>query len=71
MGATNQTNTGKVKFFNEEKNYGFITDNEDDRDYFFHTSGTLDRIVKDDEVAYDVENGKRGPKAINVKRIKK
>lgn len=71
MSATNQTNTGKVKFFNESKNYGFITDDNDKAEYFFHVSGTLDHIHTEDEVAYDLEKGKKGLKAVNVRRKKK
>lgn len=65
------TNTGKVKFFNSAKNFGFITDDETQTDIFFHISGSLDRVVTDDLVSYNVEKGERGPKAVSVKRIKK
>ena len=65
------TNTGVVKFFNTAKNYGFITDNNTKEEVFVHMTDTLDRIVGGDEVTYDVESGKRGLKATNVRRIKK
>lgn len=71
MSASKTNYTGKVKFFNAAKNFGFITDDETGTDIFVHSSGTLDRIVTDDLVSYDVEKGERGPKAVNVKRIKK
>jgi CspA family cold shock protein len=64
------SNTGKVKFFNQTKNFGFITDAESGKDYFFHATGTLDRVVTDDEVSFDIEKGDRGPKCVNVKRVK-
>lgn len=70
MSAANPTNTGRVKFFNENKKYGFITDTGDKAEYFFHISGTLDHIHTEDEVAYDLEKGKKGMKAVNVRRIK-
>ena len=69
MGAT-ETKKGKVKFFNEQKSYGFITDGDTDKDIFFHVSGTLDPVKTDDFVEYEVEEGERGVKAINVKLIK-
>jgi cold shock protein len=61
---------GKVKFYVETKGFGFITDAVTKTDVFFHKSGCLDKIVTDDLVSYEVENGKRGMKAINVSRTK-
>ena len=43
-------NTGKVKFFNESKGYGFIKDVESDEEYFVHVSGLIDKIKEDDNV---------------------
>ena len=60
---------GIVKFFNGTKGFGFIT-GEDGKDIFFHFTGTLDKVVKDDNVSFEVEEGQKGPKAVNVKRIK-
>jgi CspA family cold shock protein len=59
---------GKVKFFNEGKGFGFITA-EDGKDYFVHISGIADGVMLKDEdnVTFDVEEGDRGPKAVNVK----
>jgi len=63
--------TGKVKFYLAHKGYGFISrDAENTSDVFFHTSGTLDLVQKDDDVEFEIEEGKRGLKAINVKRVK-
>ena len=61
---------GKVKFFNENKGYGFITDLETGTDYFAHASNCLDKIKKDELVEFELENGQKGPKAVNVKRKK-
>ncbi|MFH1500798.1 MAG: cold shock domain-containing protein [archaeon] len=59
---------GKVKFYNEMKAFGFIT-GEDGKDYFVHESGLKDgaEVSENDEVTFDVEQGDRGPKAVNVK----
>lgn len=59
---------GTVKFFNETKGFGFISQNDGNEDLFVHISGLLDNVQEEDEVTYEIENGKRGLKAINVKR---
>ena len=69
--AINSTNSGVVKFFLQEKGYGFILDDVSGKDVFVHFSGTLDRIKQGDEVLFDIETGEKGPKAIKVKRVKK
>lgn len=61
--------TGRVKFFNEAKGFGFIA-GDDGKDIFVHKSGTLDLIKKDDYVEYLTETGKKGLKAVRVKRVK-
>jgi CspA family cold shock protein len=61
---------GKVKFFNDNKGYGFITELETGTDYFVHASNCLDNIKKDEHVEFDLENGQKGPKAVNVKHKK-
>ena len=63
------TKTGKVKFFNEQKSYGFITDGATEKDIFFHVTGTLDSVKTDNFVEYQVEEGQRGPKAVNIRLI--
>lgn len=62
-------NTGKVKFFNETKGYGFIKDQESDKEYFVHVTGLVDKIKEDDEVSFDLQEGKKGLNAVNVKLI--
>lgn len=59
---------GKVKFFNDVKGFGFIT-KEDNTDIFVHASGLLDRVKQNDVVLFDVEEGKKGPKAVHVKKL--
>lgn len=58
---------GKVKFFNESKGFGFILDTETGKDVFVHSSGLKDQVREGDEVTFDVEEGKRGLNAVNVK----
>jgi CspA family cold shock protein len=58
---------GTVKFFNESKGYGFIKDDETQKDYFVHSSGLKDTIKENDKVTFDIEMGKKGLNAVNVK----
>ncbi len=58
---------GTVKFFNEAKGFGFIKDNDSSKEYFVHSSGLIDNIDEDDEVTFDLEEGKKGLNAVNVK----
>ncbi|MEI6890164.1 MAG: cold-shock protein [Bacteroidales bacterium] len=60
--------TGKVKFFNERKGFGFIVDDTNQQEIFIHVSGLIDKIKQDDVVSFEVTEDKRGKKAINVKR---
>ena len=60
--------TGTVKFFNEEKGFGFIQDEESNRDVFVHKTGLVDKIRENDRVTYEMEDTPKGPCAINVKR---
>ena len=58
---------GIVKFFNEEKGYGFITDANSPQDFFVHISGLIDEIKKDDVVTFDLAEGQKGFSAVKVK----
>jgi len=60
--------TGKVKFYNEKKGFGFVIDDETQKDIFVHASGLIDKIDENDVVTYDIVDDERGKKAINVKR---
>jgi CspA family cold shock protein len=60
---------GKVKFFNESKGFGFIVDSESGKEYFVHASGLIDRIRENDEVTFELIEGKKGLNAVNVKLI--
>jgi len=59
--------TGKVKFFNQQKGFGFIVDDETAKEVFVHVTGLIDKIKDDDLVTFEVVEDRRGPKAINVK----
>ncbi|MFD0977873.1 cold-shock protein [Salinimicrobium gaetbulicola] len=61
-------NKGTVKFFNETKGYGFIKDEESNDEYFVHANGLIDEIRQDDEVTFDLEEGRKGVNAVNVKQ---
>ena len=58
---------GTVKFFNESKGFGFIKEENSQKDYFVHSSGLKDSIKDNDEVTFDLEMGKKGLNAVNVK----
>ena len=60
--------TGTVKFFNDEKGYGFITPKDGSKDVFVHKNNILSQIREGDQVSYDVERGDRGLSAIRVSR---
>lgn len=60
---------GTVKFFNDSKGFGFITEEGVNKDHFVHISGLIDEIREGDEVEFDLENGKKGLNAVNVKVI--
>lgn len=60
---------GTVKFFNDMKGFGFIA-GEDGKEYFVHQSGLSSGVTlsDNDSVEFDVEQGDRGPKAVNVSK---
>jgi cold shock protein len=60
-------NTGTVKFFNNSKGFGFIKDDTSDKEYFVHVSGLKDQIKENDKVTFDLQEGKKGLNAVNVK----
>jgi CspA family cold shock protein len=60
--------TGKVKFFNATKGFGFIKDDATNEEVFVHVTGLVDQIKQDDAVTFDITEGKRGLNAVNVKK---
>ena len=61
--------TGTVKFFNEEKGFGFIKHDDSSTETFVHAKGLIDQIEANDKVVFDVQEGRKGPNAVNVRRV--
>jgi len=58
---------GTVKFFNDEKGFGFITPTGGGKDVFVHVNGLNGgSITEGDNVSYDLEEGRKGMNAVNV-----
>ncbi|MBT4868999.1 MAG: cold shock domain-containing protein [Polaribacter sp.] len=60
-------NKGTVKFFNESKGFGFITEEGSNKEHFVHVSGLIDEIRENDEVEFDLQDGRKGLNAVNVR----
>ncbi len=60
-------NKGTVKFFNDAKGFGFISEEGTEKDHFVHITGLIDEIQEGDEVEFELEEGKKGLNAVNVK----
>ncbi|RSK40058.1 cold-shock protein [Hymenobacter perfusus] len=62
--------TGTVKFYNESKGYGFITEDGTNEDFFVHVTGLNGgQIQQSDRVEFDTQEGRKGVNAVNVKRL--
>lgn len=59
---------GKVKFFNKEKGFGFITI-DNGTEVFVHVTGLVDEIAENDTVEFEISQGKKGPTATNVRLV--
>ena len=60
--------TGIIKFFNETKGYGFVKSDLDDKEYFVHATGLIDKIKQNDKVTFELKEGKKGINAVDVKK---
>ncbi|MCK5028841.1 MAG: cold shock domain-containing protein [Bacteroidales bacterium] len=62
-------NKGTVKFFNESKGFGFISEDDTSKEHFVHVSGLIDEINEGDAVEFELTEGKKGLNAVNVRVI--
>ena len=62
-------NKGTVKFFNETKGFGFIKEEGNNNEHFVHVSGLIDEIKENDQVEFELKEGKKGLNAVNVKVV--
>jgi len=60
---------GTVKFFDENKGFGFIKPDDSSKEIYVHSSGLIDQIRENDKVEYDEERGKKGMNAVTVKLV--
>lgn len=60
---------GTVKFFNEQKGFGFIIEEGSGKEHFVHFSGLIDEIREGDNVEFDLQEGRKGMNAVNVKVV--
>ena len=60
---------GIVKFFNDTKGFGFITEDDTNKEYFVHVSGLIDEIREGDTVEFELKEGRKGLNAVDVKVV--
>ncbi len=61
--------TGKVKFFNTEKGFGFIEQTNTKEEFFVHVNGLIDNIKENDTVTFELERGNKGMNAVRVTKL--
>ena len=60
---------GKVEFFNTEKGFGFIKEDETDEKFFVHVSSLSEELVENDKVSFELEQGMKGLNAVRVVKL--
>ena len=65
--------TGKVKWFNPKKGYGFIDQDDDEKDMFLHITAlqkaNISVLNEGDKISYDIEDEDGRQSAVNIKQI--
>ncbi|GAA4389766.1 cold-shock protein [Hymenobacter koreensis] len=62
--------TGTVKFFNDSKGFGFITEDATKEDFFVHITGLNGlQVQQHDRVEFDTQEGRKGVNAVNIKKL--
>jgi CspA family cold shock protein len=61
--------SGKIKFYNATKGFGFIIKDETNEEIFVHQSGLVDQVKQNDKVTFDIVDGRKGKNAVNVKVV--
>jgi len=62
---------GKVKFYIDEKLFGFLIDEETKEEIYIPVAGLIDEIKKNDIVSYRLSNGEKGKEAIDIRKLKR
>ncbi len=60
---------GTVKFFNEAKGFGFVKDATTNEEFFVHVSGLVDKVRENDQITFEVQQGRKGLNAVNVRLV--
>jgi CspA family cold shock protein len=65
----NNKKQGTIKFFNKEKGFGFIKHDQSEQETFVHVSGLKQEVSEGDKVEFDIQDGRKGPVAVEVVKL--